>query len=61
MIQKYDRLYQVNMMHTKKKKDINKFMNGNGYWQTHPISFTILDNLKQLYQYSNMFRIVELK
>lgn len=61
MIQKYDRLYQINITHPKQRKYITQFMNSNDYLATYAVSFRMLDNFIRLYQCSDMFIVVELK
>lgn len=59
MINKYDKLYQVNITHPKQRKRVSQFMNGHDYLATYAIPFMMLDNFTYLYQYHNMFMVVE--
>ena len=60
MINKNDRLYQVNIVHPKQRIRVSKFMDSNNYLATYAIPFVMLDNFTYLYQCSNMFMVVEL-
>lgn len=61
MIQKYDRLYQINITHPKQRKYITQFMNSNDYLATYAVPFRMLDNFIRLYQCSDIFIVVELQ
>lgn len=61
MINKYDKLYQVNIVHPKQRKYITQFMDGNNDLSTYAVPFIMLDNFIYLYQCHNMFMVVELK
>lgn len=61
MINKSDKLYQINITHPKQRKYITQFMNSNDYLATYAIPFRMLDNFIHLYQCRNMFMVVELK
>lgn len=60
MINKSDKLYQINITHTKQRKYITQFMNNNNL-SIYAVPFVILDNFIHLYQCRNMFMVVELK
>jgi len=61
MIQKYDRLYQINITHPKQRIRVSQFVNSNNNLSTYAVPFIMLDNFIYLYQCDNMFMVVELK
>lgn len=61
MITKYDKLYQVNLLHPKQRIRVSQFMNSNNSLLTYAVPFVMLDNFIYLYQCHNMFMVVELK
>lgn len=61
MINKYDKLYQVNRVHPKQRIRVSQFMNSNNNLSTYAVPFVMLDNFIYLYQCHNMFMVVELK
>lgn len=60
MINKNDRLYQVNIVHPKQRIRVSQFINNNNL-STYAVPFVMLDNFIYLYQCHNMFMVVELK
>lgn len=61
MITKYDKLYQVNLVHPKQRIRVSQFINNNNNLSTYAVPFIMLDNFIYLYQCHNMFMVVELK
>jgi len=61
MINKYDKLYQVNLVHPKQRIRVFQFVNSNNDLSTHAVPFVMLDNFIYLYECHNMFMVVELK
>lgn len=61
MLNKYDKLYQVNIVHPKQRIRVFQFMNSNNDLSTYAVPFIMLDNFIYLYQCHNMFMVVELK
>lgn len=61
MINKYDKLYQVNITHPQQRKRVSQFMNSNNDLSTYAVPFIMLDNFIYLYQCHNMFMVVELQ
>lgn len=62
MINKYDKLYQVNLVHPKQRIRVSQFVNNNNNnLSTYAVSFVMLDNFIYLYQCHNMFMVVELQ
>ena len=61
MIQKYDKLYQVNIVHPKQRIRLSQFVNSDNDLSTYAVPFVMLDNFICLYQCNNMFMVVELK
>lgn len=61
MINKSDRLYQVNIVHPQQRIRVSQFVNSNNDLSTYAIPFVMLDNFIYLYQCHNMFMVVELK
>lgn len=60
MINKNDRLYQVNLVHTKQRIRVFQCVNNNNNLSTYAVPFVMLDNFIYLYQCHNMFMVVEL-
>lgn len=60
MINKYDKLYQVNIVHPKQRIRVFQFVSNNNYLGTYAMPFMMLDNFIYLYQCNNMFMVVEL-
>lgn len=60
MINKNDRLYQVNIVHPKQRIRVSQFINNNNDLSTYAVSFVMLDNFIYLYQCHNMFMVVKL-
>lgn len=61
MINKYDKLYQVNIVHPKQRIRVSQFVNSNNDLSTYAVPFVMLDNFIYLYQCHNMFMGVELQ
>lgn len=61
MINKYDKLYQVNIVHPKQRIRVAQFVNSNNDLSTYAVPFVMLDNFIYLYQCHNMFMVVELQ
>lgn len=61
MINKYDKLYQVNLLHPKQRIRVSQFVNSNNNLSTYAVPFIMLDNFIYLYQCHNMFMVVELQ
>lgn len=59
MINKNDRLYQVNIVHPKQRIRVFQFINNNNL-STYAVPFVMLDNFIYLYQCHNRFMVVEL-
>lgn len=61
MINKNDRLYQVNIVHPQQRIRVSQFINNNNNLSTYAVPFVMFDNFIYLYQCHNMFMVVELK
>lgn len=61
MINKYDKLYQVNLAHLKQRIRVSQFVNSDNDLSTYAVPFVMLDNFVYLYQCHNMLMVVELK
>jgi len=62
MINKYDKLYQVNLVHPKQRIRVFQCVNNNNNnLSTYAVPFVMLDNFIYLYQCHNMFMVVELQ
>lgn len=61
MINKYDKLYQVNLVHPKQRIRVSQLVNSDNDLSTYAVPFIMLDNFIYLYQCHNMFMVVELK
>ena len=61
MINKYDKLYQVSLVHPKQRIRVSQFVNSNNDLSTYAVPFVMLDNFIYLYQCHNMFMMVELQ
>nr|DAW38617.1 MAG TPA: hypothetical protein [Caudoviricetes sp.] len=61
MINKNDRLYQVNIVHPKQRIRVSQFINNNNNLSTYAVPFVMLDNFIYLYQCHNTFMVVELQ
>ena len=61
MINKYDKLYQVNIVHPRQRIRVSQFVSSNNDLSTYAVPFVMLDNFVYFYQCHNMFMVVELQ